>query len=112
MDGAKSETARRAPPSSLEDAAIVTDAAVEVRGSELRCIGTWTVAHLVAIEHWVESPPATALERGLGEQGPAELTIDGSGILALDTAGAWLLRQMVVALERSGLRGSVGALRL
>ena len=111
MDGAKSETARRAPPSSLQDAAIATDAAVEFHGSELRCIGTWTVAHLVAIEHWVQSPTTTALGRAPGEQSPGEVTIDGSRILALDTAGAWLLRQMVVALERSGLRGSVGALR-
>ena len=111
MDGANSETARLAPPPSTQDAAIVADAAVELHGTELRCVGTWTVAHLVAIERWVEGPPTTVLERAPGEQGPAELTIDGSAIRALDTAGAWLLRRMVAALERSGLRGSVVALR-
>ncbi len=111
MDGANSETARRATPPSTQDAAIVTDAAIELHGTELRCVGTWTVAHLVAIERWVEGPPTTALERAPDEQGPAEVTIDGSAILALDTAGAWLLRRMVAALEHSGLRGSVAGLR-
>ena len=74
MDGANSETARLAPPPSTQDAAIVADAAVELHGTELRCVGTWTVAHLVAIERWVEGPPTTVLERAPGEQGPAELT--------------------------------------
>jgi phospholipid/cholesterol/gamma-HCH transport system permease protein len=111
MDKPNSETARRVPPPSTQDAAIVTDAAVEIHGTALRCVGTWTVTHLVAIERWVEDPPTTVLERAPGEQGSAEITIDGSAIRALDTAGAWLLRRMVAALERCGFRGSVTALR-
>ncbi len=114
MDGANSETARRATPPSTQDAAIVTDAAIELHGTELRCVGTWTVAHLVAIERWVEDPPTSDFGRAPGEQGPVELTIDGSAIRALDTAGAWLLRRMVAVLERGqprAFRASVTALR-
>ena len=107
MDGANSPTARLMPTRSTQDGAIEPDAAVELHGSELRCLGGWTVAHLVAIERWVEGRPKTPLERAPGEPGPAEVTIDGSAIRALDTAGAWLLRRMVAALERGGLRVSV-----
>lgn len=111
MNGANSPTAPLSSAPSTQAAATALEAALEVQGGELRCTGTWTVMHVAAIERWLEGPPPIPLEQVAGEPGPAAVTIDGSAIRALDTAGAWLLRRMVAALEHGGHRVSVVALR-
>lgn len=111
MNGANSPTAPRSSAPSTQDAATALEAAIEVQGSELRCAGAWTVMYVAPIERWLESRPPIPLEQVAGESGPAAVTIDGSAIRALDTAGAWLLRRIVASLEHGGHRVSVVALR-
>ena len=43
--------------------------------------------------------------------GGTEVVIEGSAVSAMDTAGAWVLRQILQALERSGRRVSLRGLR-
>jgi phospholipid/cholesterol/gamma-HCH transport system permease protein len=115
MDRANSPIAGLTAAVSTQNEAIALDAAVELRGTVLRCVGAWTVAHLVAIDAWVEAwvdgLATTPLTRAPGERWPAEVAIDGSEIRALDTAGAWLLRRMVAGLERTGIRVSMAGFR-
>jgi phospholipid/cholesterol/gamma-HCH transport system permease protein len=94
------------------------DADLEVHGAEVRCVGAWTVARLGRIEPWLEGRLQNRLERALVEPSAperaassAELSIDGSALVALDTAGAWLLRRMIGTLERSGQRVSLAGFR-
>lgn len=110
MDGATGPT-RPEAAGSTRVAAIPFAAAVELHGDDLRCIGDWKVAQLVAIERWLAAQRVAPLVRSSVEKAPAQATIDGSGIRALDTAGAWLLRRMVAALERNGIRAAVTGLR-
>lgn len=65
-------------------------------GSEsflLRCVGAWTL------------PGAARLERRVAAMRwpeSREIAFDGSGVSAMDTAGAWLLQRAVSDLERRG----------
>lgn len=73
--------------------AIPGSPAVRVEGRAVRCSGPWTI-HLVA-----------RLERALRRLAWPEhvpLVIDASGVDAMDTAGAWLLRRTARDLERGG----------
>jgi phospholipid/cholesterol/gamma-HCH transport system permease protein len=111
MNGANSPTAPLSSAPSTQAAVNDLEAAIELQGSELRCVGAWTVMHVAAIERWLEGRPSFPLEQVAGEPAAVALTIDGSAIRALDTAGAWLLRRIVAALEYGGHRVSVVALR-
>jgi len=111
MNGANSPTEALSSAPSTQDESIALEAAIEAHGGELRCVGTWTVTHVAAIERWLEARPPVPLGPLAGDPDPAAMTIDGSGIRALDTAGAWLLRRMAATLERGGNRVSVVALR-
>ncbi len=65
--------------------------------SALHCSGVWSVQTIAALEHRLE-----------GVHWPTgDLVIDGAGLTALDTAGAWLLHRTAA---RHGARG--GSVRL
>ena len=78
------------------------NADVEVDGAVVRCVGAWTVGRLAALER--------RLPRVVWPGG-RELAIDASAVAAMDTAGAWLMRRAVQALEREGRSVRVEGLR-
>ena len=78
------------------------DADVEVTAGGARCVGAWTVGRIAKLD--------LRLERGAWTGG-AEISLDGSAVSAMDTAGAWLLRRILRALERDGGRVSLRGLR-
>ena len=88
--------------SSQTSGALELDADVEVVSGSARCVGAWTVGRIAPLERrlsdlrWPEGP---------------EVALDGSGVSGMDTAGVWLLRRAVQALERSGRRVSLSGLR-
>jgi phospholipid/cholesterol/gamma-HCH transport system permease protein len=86
---------------------------IEQKGSEgaylrigedqtLLCQGVWTLPHVAEVERIVDKVVWPA-----GRQ----LTCDGAGIMAMDTAGAVLLRRTVSRLEQQGRRVLVQGLR-
>ena len=77
------------------------DAHVEVTDGGVRCIGAWTVGRIAGLEE--------RLEHGAWPRG-AEISLDGSAVTAMDTAGAWLVRRLFQALERDGVRVSLHGL--
>ncbi len=78
------------------------DADVQVTADEVRCIGAWTVGRIATL--------AERLDRDVWPAGTT-VTLDGTGVSAMDTAGAWLLRQIVRALERDAGRVTLQGLR-
>jgi len=66
---------------------------IRVEGSTVRCTGPWTVREL----HGVQK----RLPRLLWPTA-VEVSVDGSGLSALDFAGAWALRKVREALEHTG----------
>ncbi len=78
------------------------DADIAVDGEVARCSGSWTVGHLAGVER--------RLERFAWPGGP-EITIDGSALGEMDTAGVWLLQRAVRELERGGRRVTLLGLR-
>lgn len=90
---------------------VAREATLEIEGDVMRCAGAWTVDAAAGLEQWLAGRPHTRLERAIGESngkertaGPAEISIDGSELVALDTAGAWLLQRMVETLANAGRR--------
>lgn len=84
------------------------DAEVEIATGEIRCLGAWTVAHAARLEARLDD---------LGWAGGPDVVIDGSGVTAMDTVGAWMLQRIVGIIERDerrvllrGLRGDHEAL--
>jgi phospholipid/cholesterol/gamma-HCH transport system permease protein len=81
------------PPSSAQ--LIVKYPSAGAAASEVRCSGAWSVQKVASLElrlaevHW----PATG-----------EVIVDGSGITALDTSGAWLLHRTI---RRCAVHGCV-----
>ncbi|HMA30192.1 MAG TPA: MlaE family lipid ABC transporter permease subunit [Casimicrobiaceae bacterium] len=67
-----------------------------------RCTGLWTVAGIVGLERRID---------GLRWPAAGEIAIDASAIVALDTAGAWLLRRTLRDLEAKGLSIRLDGLR-
>ncbi|HSQ81931.1 MAG TPA: MlaE family lipid ABC transporter permease subunit [Casimicrobiaceae bacterium] len=59
-----------------------------------RCTGVWTVAGITGLERRIDA---------LQWPAEGEVAIDASAIVALDTAGAWLLQRTVRDLEARGL---------
>ncbi|MCC6639823.1 MAG: MlaE family lipid ABC transporter permease subunit [Deltaproteobacteria bacterium] len=88
------------PPSAPE--ALERDADVEIDAAAVRCVGAWTVGSIATLEG--------RLSR-LAWPSDRELVIDASGVVAMDTAGAWLLRRTMQALEREGRTVRVEGLR-
>lgn len=68
-------------------------AELEWDSGRIRCRGRWTVDALGPLARRLENLPAPAT-------GP--LTLDASGLTALDTAGAWLLRRLQQRLTAEG----------
>ncbi|MDG4553728.1 MAG: MlaE family lipid ABC transporter permease subunit [Candidatus Competibacter sp.] len=67
-------------------------AAVRREQDRYRCEGRWTLAGVEDFDiQWLSSPPRSG-----------ELTLDGSGIQAIDTTGALQLLTLLAALERDG----------
>jgi len=71
------------------------DARIEVTDRGVRCTGVWTVGRIAGLEE--------RLERGAWPRG-AEISLDGSAVTAMDTAGAWLVQRLLRTLERDGVR--------
>lgn len=59
----------------------------------VRCAGAWTVQEIPRLERRLDVFP---------RQGEKDLTLDGSAISALDTAGAWLLHRTIREFKRHG----------
>ncbi len=78
------------------------DADIEVAAGGVRCIGAWTVGSLSRLERRMQQIAWPA--------GP-EFSIDGAGVEAMDTAGAWLLQRALRGLEAGGKTVSVEGLR-
>src|SRR5215469_3009497 len=72
---------------------------IERRGTGLRIVagGEWVTEEAARLEKELES-----INRG----GANEFEIDGQGVVALDSAGVWLLLRLARTLERSGARRS------
>lgn len=70
-----------------------TPAAIEVAGSTWRLSGAWSVDGLAGL-----------LRRPWPALPGRELTLDGSGVSTLDSAGAWQLRRLADALVAAGGR--------
>lgn len=68
-------------------------AEIEAGAGGVRCRGPWIVAELGAV--------ARRLDR-LQPGGSGPLVVDASGVAALDTTGAWLLRRLQRRLEHEG----------
>src|SRR5690606_35516527 len=99
------EAPRPAPrPSERADAGLAprTDAAVEVGREGGRCTGDWTLLHLAEVEAWLASGTGPGLARRGGDRAADGLVLDCASIRSLDTAGAWLLRRLVTAMEGAG----------
>ncbi|WP_447974667.1 ABC transporter permease [Nitrospira sp. Kam-Ns4a] len=63
----------------------------------LRCTGSWTIPHLAGVEARL-----AALLRGGGDSRGCVVTCEASGITAMDTGGAWLLRRTLEGLRAQG----------
>ncbi len=92
--------ARQVPPGSAS--APDADARIEVTQGGLRCSGAWTVGRIAALEQ--------RLERREWPRDAAEISLDASAVTAMDTAGAWLVRRLLRALEGDGVRASLRGL--
>ena len=68
----------------------------------VRCVGAWIAQGIAQLEPRLES---------ISWPGEGSLLIDGSGISALDTSGAWLLHRTVSALEQRGRNVTINGLR-
>jgi phospholipid/cholesterol/gamma-HCH transport system permease protein len=78
------------------------DADVEIVGGDVRCVGAWTVGQMAALGARLDH---------IGWPAAKEVVIEGSAVSAMDTAGAWVLRQLLKTLERGGRRVSLRGLR-
>jgi len=68
-------------------------AGIRVEGATVHCLGPWTVHGVGGVE---------ALLAEAAWPGTGDLVLDGSGVEALDTAGAWVMAAAARALERRG----------
>ena len=69
---------------------------------ELRCTGAWVLRAVSELE-----PKLARFARGAG----GDLSMDASGVSAMDTSGAWLLHRTMRALQRDGRSVRVLGLR-
>jgi phospholipid/cholesterol/gamma-HCH transport system permease protein len=67
----------------------------------ISCEGLWTVSHLETVERRLS---------GLSWPDAPDLVVEGSGIHAMDTGGAWLLQRTLDRLRQEGRRVTVRGL--
>ncbi len=75
---------------------------IEADGVTVRCAGAWVVREIAPLEKhlpWVSWPVT------------GDLTFDCATLVALDTAGAWLLHRTILMLEKRGLHVTLTGLR-
>jgi phospholipid/cholesterol/gamma-HCH transport system permease protein len=79
------------------------DASAEIEwdADRIHCRGRWTVDALGPVAHRFEKL------RGSADR---QVTLDGAGLTALDTAGAWLLQRLRLRLEAEGRQVTVQGL--
>ncbi len=77
-------------------------AGIATGGDGAHCTGDWTVDWIGPLEHRLS---------GLAWPAGARVAIDASGVTAMDTAGAWLLRRALHALESEGREVALSGLR-
>jgi phospholipid/cholesterol/gamma-HCH transport system permease protein len=68
----------------------------------VECVGDWTVDRLAGLQGRLDALPWPSAQ---------EIVVDGSGVRAMDTAGALFLCRTVSGLEKRGTRVSVQGLR-
>ncbi len=68
-------------------------AGLRIEGALVRCTGAWTLEWVAELERRIAQAAWPAA---------AELQFDASGIIAMDTAGAWLLHRTISCLQRGG----------
>jgi phospholipid/cholesterol/gamma-HCH transport system permease protein len=73
--------------------ALLGSPGIRVEGGAVRCSGSWTIDCIGRVERRL---------RALAWPVGAAVMIDASAVLAMDTAGAWLLERTARGLERSG----------
>ncbi len=78
------------------------EADVEVVDGDVRCVGAWIVDQMASL--------GSRLDR-IGWPVGKEVVVEGSAVSAMDTAGAWMLRQILKTLESGGRRVSLQGLR-
>src|SRR5512143_3776060 len=69
---------------------------------EARCAGTWTLEGVASLERRIEALPWPRA---------GEVVIDGAGISALDSSGAWLLQLTARDLRARGVAARIAGLR-
>ncbi|HYR00126.1 MAG TPA: ABC transporter permease, partial [Casimicrobiaceae bacterium] len=78
------------------------EAAAGALTREVRCTGTWTLEGVASLERRIET---------LNWPRAGELVIDGTGISALDSSGAWLLQRTARDLRARGVATRIAGLR-
>ena len=78
------------------------EAAAGALTREARCTGTWTLEGVASLERRIEA---------LNWPRAGELVIDGTGISALDSSGAWLLQRTARDLRARGVATRIAGLR-
>ena len=69
---------------------------------EARCAGTWTLEGVASLERRIAALPWPRA---------GEVVIDGAGISALDSSGAWLLQRTARELRARGVAARIAGLR-
>jgi phospholipid/cholesterol/gamma-HCH transport system permease protein len=69
---------------------------------EARCTGTWTLEGVAPLERRIDALPWPRA---------GEVVIDGAGISALDSSGAWLLQRTARDLRARGVSARIAGLR-
>ena len=77
-------------------------ASISSDAGTLVCSGHWTVAGIEPLQAWLDEEPLP---------GAQVLQLDGRSIVAMDTAGAWLLLQFRRRLEAAGAQPSLSGFR-
>ncbi len=81
---------------------IETDTSSTPAIAKVRCTGAWIVQRIAQLEHRLEA---------ISWLTEKDLVIDGTGITALDTSGAWLLHRIIRELEQRGQNVVINGLR-
>ena len=80
----------------------VATSGADATATGARCAGAWTLPAVARLDHTLAAVRWPAA---------GELVVDGTGIVALDTAGAWLLHRTLRTLAARGCVGRIEGLR-
>ncbi len=86
----------------MEALAVVPAAITQPHPPDIALSGAWTARGIGTVEHQLAA---------LGLERPAQAMADGSGIAAMDTAGAWVLHKLLQHLRDQGVQIRLGGLR-